>query len=162
MAGRIEALAAKNLWTSSGGATPHATLYSALLREINAKGKDARFGKVDRGQFSAKKIARAVKFVLLYAHGANRRGVLFGVGPIPRSRLIIPASHSRLPRPCANIANPLGVKDSAGESNANTLTGTWSIRRDALPPTLSRAVHPPGYQHGRRPHYADNRERRQR
>jgi hypothetical protein len=31
----IEAMAAKNYWTSPGGATPHATLYSALLREIN-------------------------------------------------------------------------------------------------------------------------------
>ena len=51
----IEAMAAKGLWTSPSGATPHATLYSALLREINAKGKDARFVKVERGQFAAKK-----------------------------------------------------------------------------------------------------------
>jgi len=28
-----------------GGKTPHATLYSAILREINEKGKDARFVK---------------------------------------------------------------------------------------------------------------------
>ncbi|RIK80186.1 MAG: hypothetical protein DCC68_11535 [Planctomycetota bacterium] len=51
----IEAMAAKNLWTSPGGATPWATLYSAITREINEKGADARFVKVDRGQFSAKK-----------------------------------------------------------------------------------------------------------
>lgn len=51
----IEAMAAKNYWTSPGGATPHATLYSALLREINAKGKDARFVKTERGKFAVKK-----------------------------------------------------------------------------------------------------------
>src|SRR5690606_32692894 len=41
----IEAMAAKNLWSSPGGKTPHATLYSAILREINEKGNDARFKK---------------------------------------------------------------------------------------------------------------------
>ncbi len=51
----IEAMAAKGLWTSPGGKTPHATLYSAIAREINEKGADARFVKVDRGQFAAKK-----------------------------------------------------------------------------------------------------------
>jgi vancomycin resistance protein YoaR len=51
----IETMAANNYWISPGGVTPHATLYSALLREINAKGADARFVKVDRGQFAAKK-----------------------------------------------------------------------------------------------------------
>jgi hypothetical protein len=51
----IEAMAAKGLWKSPGGATPHATLYSSLLREINAKGADARFVKVERGQFTVKK-----------------------------------------------------------------------------------------------------------
>ena len=49
----IEALAAKKLWTSPGGKTPHATLYSAILREINEKGKDARFTKTERGKFAA-------------------------------------------------------------------------------------------------------------
>ena len=48
----LEAMAAKGLWTSPGGATPLATLYSALSREIGAKGKDSRFKKVDRGQFT--------------------------------------------------------------------------------------------------------------
>jgi hypothetical protein len=51
----IETMAAKGLWTSPGGATPHATLYSAIAREINEKGADARFVKVERGQFAAKK-----------------------------------------------------------------------------------------------------------
>ena len=50
----IEAMAAKNLWTSPGGKTPHATLYSAILREINEKGKDARFTKTERGRFTSK------------------------------------------------------------------------------------------------------------
>jgi hypothetical protein len=49
----IEVMAAKKLWTSPGGATPHATLYSAILREINEKGKDARFTKTERGKFAA-------------------------------------------------------------------------------------------------------------
>jgi hypothetical protein len=49
----IEAMASKKLWTSPGGKTPHATLYSAILREIATKGKDARFKKTERGKFSA-------------------------------------------------------------------------------------------------------------
>jgi hypothetical protein len=51
----IEVMAAKRLWTSPGGATPWATLYSAIAREINEKGADARFVKVERGQFASKK-----------------------------------------------------------------------------------------------------------
>ncbi len=49
----IAAMADKGLWSSPKGKTPHAPLYAALLREINAKGKDARFRKVERGQFEA-------------------------------------------------------------------------------------------------------------
>ncbi len=37
----------------TNGATPHATLYAAMIREIKAKGKDARFAKVDKGRFTA-------------------------------------------------------------------------------------------------------------
>jgi hypothetical protein len=48
----VEAALAKGLWQSSG-ATPWATIYSAMIREIAAKGDDARFKKVDRGQFTA-------------------------------------------------------------------------------------------------------------
>ncbi|RLS58383.1 MAG: hypothetical protein DWH91_02425 [Planctomycetota bacterium] len=47
----IEAMATKGYWTSPGGATPWATLYSALLRELQKKGTNARFVKADRGQF---------------------------------------------------------------------------------------------------------------
>ncbi|MGE0481261.1 MAG: winged helix-turn-helix domain-containing protein [Phycisphaerae bacterium] len=48
----IAAMAEQGLWTSPNGKTPHATLYAAMLREINDKGKDARFRKVERGQFA--------------------------------------------------------------------------------------------------------------
>ena len=48
----IEAMEKKGLWTSPGGKTPSATLYSAILREINAKGKEARFKKTERGHFA--------------------------------------------------------------------------------------------------------------
>jgi len=48
----IEAMATQGLWTSPGGKTPHATLYAAILREIQTKGDAARFQKVDRGQFT--------------------------------------------------------------------------------------------------------------
>ncbi len=47
----IAAMAEQGLWQSPGGKTPHATLYAAILREINAKGDAARFRKVDRGWF---------------------------------------------------------------------------------------------------------------
>jgi len=47
----IEAMTKKSLWSSPKGKTPHATLYSAILREINVKGKDARFKKTERGHF---------------------------------------------------------------------------------------------------------------
>jgi hypothetical protein len=50
----IEAMASKGLWSSPNGQTPAATLYSAILREINTKGKDARFKKADRGLFEVK------------------------------------------------------------------------------------------------------------
>lgn len=47
----IAAMTEAGLWSSPNGKTPHATLYSAILREIGTKGKEARFRKVDRGQF---------------------------------------------------------------------------------------------------------------
>ena len=50
----IETMAAKKLWTSPGGKTPAATLYSAIIREIAVKGKEARFTKTERGKFAAK------------------------------------------------------------------------------------------------------------
>jgi HB1/ASXL restriction endonuclease-like protein with HTH domain len=50
----IEAMSAKGLWTSPGGKTPHATLFSAIIREISVKGKESRFVKAERGKFAAK------------------------------------------------------------------------------------------------------------
>ena len=51
----IDAIAKKGWWSSPGGKTPHATLYSAIIREISVKGKDARFKKTDRGNFAFNK-----------------------------------------------------------------------------------------------------------
>jgi len=48
----IEKMAAKGYWTSPGGKTPAATLYSAILRDLK-KGKDSRFKKTDKGRFAA-------------------------------------------------------------------------------------------------------------
>src|SRR5258708_10896424 len=48
----IEQMAAKKYWSSPNGQTPAATLYSAILREIKTKGKEARFKKADRGLFA--------------------------------------------------------------------------------------------------------------
>jgi hypothetical protein len=48
----VEAMAKKGYWESPGGKTPHATLYSAILRELGEKGKEARFRKTERGKFA--------------------------------------------------------------------------------------------------------------
>ena len=50
----ITAMAEKGYWTSPGGKTPHATLYSAILREITVKGAEARFQKTERGKFAVR------------------------------------------------------------------------------------------------------------
>ena len=47
----VEAMTTKGYWTSPGGKTPHATLYSAILRELQSKGETGRFIKTDRGHF---------------------------------------------------------------------------------------------------------------
>ena len=47
----IEAMAAKGYWSSPGGQTPSATLYSAIIRELSTKGEQARFVKTERGKF---------------------------------------------------------------------------------------------------------------
>jgi hypothetical protein len=51
----IEAMTAKGYWSSPKGLTPAATLYSAILREIKAKGKESRFVKTERGKFELAK-----------------------------------------------------------------------------------------------------------
>lgn len=47
----IDAMSAKGYWSSPGGKTPEATLYAAILREMKAKEKEARFRKAERGKF---------------------------------------------------------------------------------------------------------------
>ncbi|MCC6579525.1 MAG: winged helix-turn-helix domain-containing protein [Phycisphaeraceae bacterium] len=51
----LEQVIARNLWMPGAGKTPHATLAAAIIREIAGKGDKARFTKVDRGQFQARK-----------------------------------------------------------------------------------------------------------
>ena len=50
----ITAMTAKGYWTSPGGQTPEATLYSAVIREIAKKGAESRFKKTERGKFASK------------------------------------------------------------------------------------------------------------
>ena len=47
----VEVAFEKGYW-NSGGKTPHATVYSAIIREIAKLGNDSRFKKVDRGRFT--------------------------------------------------------------------------------------------------------------
>jgi hypothetical protein len=49
----VEVAEAKGYWKSPGGKTPHATVYSAIIREIAKKGSESRFVKSDRGKFAA-------------------------------------------------------------------------------------------------------------
>jgi hypothetical protein len=48
----IDRMAAKGYWKSPAGKTPHATLYAAILRELNTKGAESRFKKAERGKFT--------------------------------------------------------------------------------------------------------------
>jgi hypothetical protein len=50
----IAAMATKAYWSSPGGKTPAATLYSAILRETQIKGDASRFLKTERGKFAAR------------------------------------------------------------------------------------------------------------
>ncbi len=51
----VEAAEAKGYWKSPSGKTPHATIVSAIIREIAKKGDTSRFVKTDRGKFAAKR-----------------------------------------------------------------------------------------------------------
>jgi hypothetical protein len=48
----ITAMAEKGYWTSPSGKTPSATLYSAILRELQTKPGTSRFVKTERGKFA--------------------------------------------------------------------------------------------------------------
>jgi hypothetical protein len=48
----IAAMASQGYWKSPKGRTPAGTLYSAVLREIQTRGDQARFRKTARGKFA--------------------------------------------------------------------------------------------------------------
>ena len=48
----IQAMSDRGYWSSPGGKTPAATLYSAILRELQTKPGTARFVKSERGKFT--------------------------------------------------------------------------------------------------------------
>ena len=48
----VDIMAAKGYWSSPGGKTPHATLNSAIMREIKDKGDESRFAKHPDGGFT--------------------------------------------------------------------------------------------------------------
>ena len=50
----VERMLAKGLW-QTGGKTPAATIYAAILRECATKGDASRFRKVERGKFELAK-----------------------------------------------------------------------------------------------------------
>lgn len=47
----VEAMLSKGYW-KTGGKTPAATIYAAIIREVADKGHESRFKKVERGQFA--------------------------------------------------------------------------------------------------------------
>ncbi len=47
----VETMLAKKMWTT-GGKTPEATIYAAIIREIAAKKEASRFVKTGRGEFA--------------------------------------------------------------------------------------------------------------
>ena len=50
----ITQMAAKGYWTSPKGKTPSSTLYAALMREVQQKGKTSRFVKTGPGRFASR------------------------------------------------------------------------------------------------------------
>ena len=50
----VEKMLAEKLWQTTGK-TPQATIYAAIVREIAAKGNQARFKKTERGKFTLNK-----------------------------------------------------------------------------------------------------------
>lgn len=54
----IDRMRKDRLWTSPAGKTPHATLCSAIIREISNRKSASRFKRVAPGRFAASKAAR--------------------------------------------------------------------------------------------------------
>ncbi len=53
----VDVMIAKNIW-KTGGKTPAATVYAAIIREIAAKASGSRFRKTERGHFTLAKGAK--------------------------------------------------------------------------------------------------------
>lgn len=53
----VEGMLAKGLW-KTGGKTPAATIYAAIIREITTKAKASRFRKPERGMFELSSAAK--------------------------------------------------------------------------------------------------------
>jgi hypothetical protein len=51
----IAAMAAQGYWSSPRGRSPSSTLYSAILRELQSQGEQARFVKTQRGRFARRR-----------------------------------------------------------------------------------------------------------
>ncbi len=51
----VEQAIKMKLWQPGKGLTPANTLHAAITREIKTKGKDSRFAKAERGQYTANK-----------------------------------------------------------------------------------------------------------
>jgi len=49
----VQCALAKGYW-KTGGKTPQATVYAAIIREITKKGDASRFAKAERGKFTLK------------------------------------------------------------------------------------------------------------
>ena len=69
----IEKMAAKGLWSSPNGNTPERTLYSAILKELNAKGKESRFKNGEWGSWPLN------SELAPNAPRCERRGVFYGM-----------------------------------------------------------------------------------
>ena len=52
----IDAMADRGYWKSPGGATPWATLYAAIIKEVATKGKESRFKKAEPGKFTLENV----------------------------------------------------------------------------------------------------------
>ncbi len=50
----VDLMLAEGVWKTSGK-TPHATIYAAMIRDIQKKGSESRFEKVARGKFKISK-----------------------------------------------------------------------------------------------------------
>jgi hypothetical protein len=103
----IDAMAAKGYGTSPQGKTPSATLYAALTREIQAKGKEARFEMTGRGQFAFRRAAQPARAV--------PRSL-----PRPQDGAFSRGARGQLRAPAATRANGSGpVADSGADGLAD-------------------------------------------